>query len=164
MVEGSNTANQALTHQFKHCDNFKKIKVDLKKSVTVGILHAFSYYFYSVTFLQKYFIFPETRGQWSYFQDPHSYRVWTSVHHMSVTLSLSLYLFQFLHSNWLLQVMWHKNYWWHHSTLSTRPNDSTTLVTSVKVSWLQPRAPEVSFENWCDRSACARVFCVRGQT
>ena len=49
-------------------------------------------------------------------------------------------------SNWLGQVMWHKKYWWHHSVLSTRPHSSTSLVTSVKVSWLRPRTPEVSFE------------------
>ena len=42
-------------------------------------------------------------------------------------------------SNWLLQVMWHKNYWWHHSKLSTRPNDSTRLVTSVKASFCRPQ-------------------------
>ena len=35
-----------------------------------------------------------------------------------------------------------------HSALSTRPHSSTSLVTSVKVSWLQLRTPEVSFENY----------------
>ena len=63
-------------------------------------------------------------------------------------LSVDKFLIQSPNYNWLWQVMWHKNYWWHHSMLSTRPNDSTSLVTSVKVSWLRPRAPEVSFENY----------------
>ena len=65
----------------------------------------------------------------------------------SVCINVCLYLMRRLNFDWLWQVMWHKNYWWHHSMLSTRPNDSTSLVTSVKVSWLRPRAPEVSFEN-----------------
>ena len=51
-------------------------------------------------------------------------------------------------SNWLWQDLWNKNYWWHHSMLSTRPPNSTILVTSVKVSWLRSRTPEVSFENY----------------
>ena len=71
----------------------------------------------------------------------------TSFSISQVSHSLSLYLIQLLHSNWLLQVMWHKNYWWHHSMLSTRTNDSTSLVTSVKVSWLRRRTPKVRFEN-----------------
>ena len=49
-------------------------------------------------------------------------------------------------SNWLGQVMWHKKYWWHHSVLSTRPHSSTSLVTSVNVSFCRLRPPEVSFE------------------
>ena len=59
-----------------------------------------------------------------------------------------MYLIQSHNSNWLWQVMWHNNYWWHHSTLSRRLNDSTSLVTSVKASWLLPRTPEVHFENY----------------
>ena len=34
-----------------------------------------------------------------------------------------------------------------HPKPSTRPHESTSLVTSVKVSWLQPRTPEVCFGN-----------------
>ena len=30
--------------------------------------------------------------------------------------------------------------------MSTKPNDSISLVTSVKVSWLRPRTPELRFE------------------
>ena len=63
-------------------------------------------------------------------------------------LCLSLNPIQRHNSNWLWQIMWHKNYWWHHSTLLTRLNDSTSLVTSVKVSWLRPRSPKVRFENY----------------
>ena len=33
--------------------------------------------------------------------------------------------------HWLWQVMWHTYNWWHHSILSTWPNDSTTLVKLV---------------------------------
>ena len=51
--------------------------------------------------------------------------------HLSLSLFVCGFLIQLLHSNWLLQVMWHKNYWWHHRTLSTRTDDSTSLVTSV---------------------------------
>ena len=33
--------------------------------------------------------------------------------------SLSVWASESLtHYNWMWQVMWHKNYWWHHSTLS----------------------------------------------
>ena len=60
---------------------------------------------------------------------------------------ICIYLIQSHNPNWLWQVMWHRNYRWHHSTLSTRPKDSTSLVTSVKVSWLRPRAPKLCFEN-----------------
>ena len=66
---------------------------------------------------------------------------WYALFHLSLSfLSHS--------SNWLGQVMWHEKYWWHHSALSTRPHSSTSLVTSVKVSWVRPRTPEVSFENF----------------
>ena len=41
---------------------------------------------------------------------------------------------------------------WHHSVLSTRPNDSTSLVTSVKASiWLRPRTAKVHFKNYNSR-------------
>ena len=73
-----------------------------------------------------------------YFQGPHSYGVRTFF-----TWSISeLLSFFWPTSNWLWQVMWNKNYWWHHSTLST------SLVTSVNVSWLRPRTPEVRSENY----------------
>ena len=35
------------------------------------------------------------------------------------------------------EVMWHMKNWWPNSTLPTRPNASTSVVTSVKVLWLQ---------------------------
>ena len=48
---------------------------------------------------------------------------------MSVNLSVRLYLIQRPNYNWLLQVMWHKNYW--NTDLSStvpRLNASTSLV------------------------------------
>ena len=64
-----------------------------------------------------------------------------------VGASASELFLSFWHSSyWLRQVIWHKKYWWHHRALSTRPHSSTSLVTSVKVSWLRPRTPEVSFK------------------
>ena len=70
----------------------------------------------------------------------------SSVYRASV--SLSLYLSQSHNYNWFWQVIWHTNYWWHHGKLSTRPNDSASLVISIKVSWLLPRTPEVCFEKY----------------
>ena len=77
------------------------------------------------------------------FQGPPSYGVRTFFSRSICELFLS---FLSPSSNWLGQVMWHKNYWWHHSALSTRPHSSTSLVTSVKVSFHRPKPPEVSFE------------------
>ena len=38
---------------------------------------------------------------------------------------------------------------WYHSTLPTRLNDSTSLVTSVKASiWFWPRTAEMRYENY----------------
>ena len=84
-----------------------------------------------------------------HFQGPHSYGVRTFFSWIICPWAFSELLGFFSpSSNWLGQVMWHKKYWWHHSTLSTRPHSSTSLVTSVKVSWLRPRTPKVSFENY----------------
>ena len=55
------------------------------------------------------------------FQASHSYGVEASESHSSDYLYNCLYLTQRPNSDWLWQVMWHKNYLWHHSTLSTRP-------------------------------------------
>ena len=64
------------------------------------------------------------------FQASHSYGVEASESRSSDYLFICIiYLPRRPNSDWLWQVMWHKNYWWHHSTLSTRPNDSTSLVT-----------------------------------
>ena len=51
-------------------------------------------------------------------------------------LSVCGYLIQSQNYNWLWHVMWHKNYWWHHSTLSRRKN--ALIITPVKVLWLRP--------------------------
>ena len=77
-----------------------------------------------------------------YFQASHSYGAWGFLESL-ICMYTCLNLMRRPNSDWFWQVTWHKYYWWHHSTLSTRPNDSTLLVTSVKVSFRRPRTEQV---------------------
>ena len=79
-----------------------------------------------------------------FFQAPHSYGMWSFSTSIVCIPYMYLYLTPSHISYWFWQVMWYNNYWWYHSMLSTRPHASTSLVTSVKVSYhgFDPELPK----------------------